>query len=254
MGGIFCWKVIPMVAVSKKQTQDGPKSAAHWNRRLYLPAYRFGEAARLADTTPQTLARWFRGYEAPGHRMKPVLPSDGHPLLSYLQLIEAAFVADFRKLGLKLDVLRRARAYCAKTLGSEYPFAELDFRTDGAHLFATIAEHEDESSAEQRLIVADVGGQVAWGAAIQERLDQFDYEQGLALRWYPRGRNSGILIDPRIAFGAPIIGDTGVPTWVIRDRYEAGEDLAEIEEDFGVPRVLLREALTFENVELPTAA
>jgi len=75
------------------------KSAGWRNRRLYLPAYRFSEAARLAGTAPQTIARWYRGYEVPGHRMQPVLPSDGSPLLSYLQLVEVAFVATFRGLG-----------------------------------------------------------------------------------------------------------------------------------------------------------
>src|ERR1700730_736649 len=117
--------------------------AAGWkNHRLYLPAYRYSEAARLTGTTSQTISRWYRGYSAPGHSMRPVLPSDGTALLSYLQLIEVAFVVDFRRAGVKLDRLRQAHDYCRKTFSSEYPFAQRKFKTDGVHVFAEFMEHE----------------------------------------------------------------------------------------------------------------
>src|SRR5215469_2757965 len=99
-----------------RDRRNGETQTGWQNRRLYLPAYRVSEAARLANTTAQTITRWYRGYEAPGHRMRRVLPSDGSPLLSYLQLVEVAFVATFRRLGIKLDALRRAREYSVKTL------------------------------------------------------------------------------------------------------------------------------------------
>jgi uncharacterized protein (DUF433 family) len=227
---------------------------AGWHRRLYLPAYQYSEAARLAGTTPQTIARWFRGYEVPGHRMKPVLPSDGSPRLSYLQLVEVAFVATFRKHGVKLEALRQAREYCVKTLNSEYPFAQLKFKTDGVHVFHTLAQYEGDGWRDEHLIATDAGGQIVWGSAVVDRLNQFDYEEGLALRWHPRGRQSVILVDPRIAFGAPVILNTGVPTWAVKDRVQAGEDPEEIQEDFGLSRQQLEEALTFEEVTLPAAA
>jgi uncharacterized protein (DUF433 family) len=214
----------------------GPARA---NPRLYLPAYRYAEAARLAGTTAPTIARWYRGYRIPGHRMRPVLgpaPPDGGPFLSYLQLVEVAFVASFRHLGVRLEALRRAHEYCRRTFDSEYPFAELRFKTDGARVLHVWAgRHDgfrDDFWRHGRLIATDLGGQLMWPEAIADRASQFDYEDGLALRWHPRGRDSPILVDPRIAFGAPMIADSGVPTSVIRDRFKAGETLAEIEDDF----------------------
>ena len=90
--------------------------------------------------------------------------------------------------------------------------------------------------------------------AVADRISQFDYEDGLALRWHPRGRDSVILVDPRIAFGAPVISGTGVPTWVVKDRVQAGEDLVEIEDDFGLSPDQLKQALAFEDVAVPAAA
>jgi uncharacterized protein (DUF433 family) len=186
--------------------------------------------------------------------MKPVLPSDGTTLLSYLQLIEVAFVADFRRYGVTLERLRQAHDYCSKTFSSEYPFAQRSFKTDGVHVLTEFMEQEGGWQPEDHLIMTDIGGQLVWGPAIRDRLEQFDYERGLALRWHPRGRSSVILIDPRIAFGAPIIGDTGLPTWVVRERYEAGEELPEIEADFDVAQPQLAAALEFEGVPLRPAA
>lgn len=34
---------------------------AGWRRRLYLPSYRTGEAARLVDVHPNTVRNWFYG-------------------------------------------------------------------------------------------------------------------------------------------------------------------------------------------------
>lgn len=219
-----------------------------WAERLYLPAYRYSEAAQMAETSPQTVARWFRGYQAPGHRMKPVFASTRPQLLSYMQLVEVAFVAAFRRLGVKLDDLRRAHEYLREALGVEYPFAQWKLKADGANILAEVLP-----ASQLFLVVANRHGQLIWTEAIRARFEQFDYEEGLALRWHPRGRDSVVLIDPRIAFGVPIIAGTGVPTHIVKERYVAGEDLQEIEEDFGVSRRQVEQALTFEGIHLPAA-
>jgi len=232
--------------------QRAKPRAEAWERRLYLPAYRYAEAARLVQTTSQTITRWYHGYESPGHRMRPVLPLQQSGLLSYMQVVEVAFVADFRRLGVRLAGLRRAHQYLRKTFQVEYPFAQLDVKTHGVSVLAEYAAHEGGRTL-CRLIAAERGGQSVWPEAIQERFDQFDYEHQLAVRWHPRGREYPILVDPRIAFGAPVIEPAGIATWIIRERYEAGEEIPEIEDDFGVTPEQIAAALAFEGVELQVA-
>src|SRR4051794_5607146 len=166
-------------------------------RRLYLPAYRYAEAARLVQTTSQTITRWYHGYEVPGPRLRPVLPVQQARLLSYMQVVEVAFVEDFRRLGVRLQSLRQAYQYLHKTFQVEYPFAQLDVKTEGVSVLAEYAAHEGGRALSQ-MIAADRGGQLVWPEAIQERFDQFDYEHQLAVRWHPRGRENPILVDPRI--------------------------------------------------------
>jgi uncharacterized protein (DUF433 family) len=164
-----------------------------------------------------------------------------------LQLIEVAVVASFRKAGVSLQKIRAAREYLSSQLESEHPFAEYRFKTDGRDLWMDYAQIE-ASEGDRKLLVASKNGQLAWSDIIG-RLQEFDYENdGLAIRWHVNGTDAGVVIDPRVQFGAPAID--GVATWVFRGRWEAGEEIDDIADDFGVPNSAVAEALRFESVDL----
>jgi uncharacterized protein (DUF433 family) len=152
----------------------------------------------------------------------------------------------------RLDGLRRAHTYLRKTFQAEYPFAQLAVKTGGVSVLAEYVGYEGGRTL-RGLLAPDHDSQWEWPEAIQQRFGQFDYEGGRAVRWYPRGRANPIIVDPRIAFGVPIIEPAGIATWVIRERYGAGESLPEIEEDFGVTREQVAAALAFEGVAVHAA-
>lgn len=214
-----------------------------WRRRLYLPAYSVADAARYAGTRPQTVASWHYRQGTKG----PVIPGRqrGAPL-SYLELVEVAFVATFRRLGVSLETIREARSYLAQNFKSEYPFAEFRLQTEGKHVLMDLREVEREAEI-GRLIVADEAGQIAWQGLIGDRFTEFDYEKELAIRWHVRGRHSPIVIDPRVSFGAPTV--RGIPTWAIRGRVLAGESIEDIKEDFDLGEEEILEAVAFEGAE-----
>lgn len=214
-----------------------------WRRRLVLPAYRITDAARYVDESPQIIANWYyrntqSGVTIPGKE-------SGKPL-SYLQLIEVAVVSAFRKLGLSLQRIRHARQYLAQRFNSEYPFAEFRFRTEGYHILMDLQQIEKDM--DMRLIVADKAGQLAWEQIMEDRLLEFDYELDLVLKWHLAGRQSLVVIDPRIAFGAPTV--SGLPTWVLKGRYQAGESIDDIIEDFLLDEVAIRDGLAFEGITI----
>ena len=207
------------------------------NTRLHLPSYRIVESARLAQTSPQTLSRWFKG-------TRPVLEGKRKRVaLSYLQLVEAAFVASFRSLGVPLQRVRTARDYLAQMFEADYPFAQLELQTDGLDIFKQVS-----ADREELFIAASRSGQQTWPELISDRIAQFDYVHGLALRWHPRGRNVPIVVDPQIAFGAPTLENAGIATWALAERFKAGEEPEEIQEDFGISGDSLVAALDFEEV------
>lgn len=220
-----------------------PRLTEPWKRRLYLPAYTAADAARYAHAKPQTVAYWHKG-----GRLGPALPGKQPGVrLSYMQLAEVAFVATFRKLGVSLPRLRRARDYLAQTFKSEFPFAEYRLLTEGQHVLLDLQEVEPDVEI-PRLIIADANGQVAWAKMVEQRFMEFDYENELAVRWHVAGRQSKIVIDPRISFGAPNI--SGIATWAIKGRALAGESVPDIGEDFNLEEGEVYEALAFEGIQL----
>lgn len=229
-------------------TSAGPHKSPAWRRRLYLPAYQVTEAARYAGASSQTIHSWHYG----GGPLGPTLPGKerGTPL-SYLQLVEVAFVATFRHLGVSMPRIRRARDYAATKLQTEYPFAEYRFQTEGYHVLLDLQQFDPSFSAEH-FVLADAHGQLAWQETVGERFAEFDYEDGLAVTWYLRSRNSPVVIDPRISFGAPMV--EGIPTWVIKGRYDSGEPVEEISDDFGVETSQIQAALRFEGIQIDGAA
>ena len=90
-------------------------------------------------------------------------------------------------------------------------------------------------------------GQFAWDDIIGARLKEFDYDRSdIAIRWRVAGTDSPIVIDPQIAFGTPTIG--GTPTWIVRERWEAGESIEDISDDFRLEKPDVTRALNFESV------
>jgi len=239
---------------------DKAAARAHrepWLKRLYLPAYGVGEAARLADIHRTTVSSWYYGRIKPRGERGPRVFDErerGTPL-SYLQLVEVAFVATLRKMGVTLGRIRIARDYLAKRFDTEYPFAQLEPMTDGARVLNELKEEQGPWLDQVLLEEASAHGQIIWVGPIVDRIRQFEYEHGWAIRWFPRGKEGPIVVDPQIQFGAPILKDCGLPTMVVRERYEAGEKPEEIEQDFvGITSLAILQALEFEGIAAVAAA
>lgn len=165
-------------------------SSQHWRRRLFLPAYPVSDAAMYARTAAQTVSSWYYSTAKVG----PALTGKQKSVpRSYLQLVEVAFVATFRNLGVTLQRIRIAREYAAQMFNVEYPFAQLQFKTEGTHLLMGL--HQVEPTAEfNRVILADVRGQIGWENLVGDRFAELDYEDNLAVTWHLRGRLSPVTI------------------------------------------------------------
>lgn len=214
-----------------------------WKPRLFIPTYQVQEAARYARTSPQTIRHWQEGDDL---IRAAVSNRDPRAALSYLQLIEVAVVAAFRKAGIKLPVIRAARNYLATKFQKEFPFAQYDFQTSGRDILLDYAK-VDKKSGKGMLIDLGGGGQMVWTEIVGALLKDFDYDKSIALRWHVAGAGQPIIIDPRVSFGAPNV--KGVPTWVVKGRWESGERLDDIADDFSITEKLVKDALIFEGID-----
>lgn len=217
---------------------QAPQVRNTWRDRLDLGAYTTTEAAWLAETTRQMVANWWRvAYAREGDR-KP--SSVGQPIiLSYLQLIETALATTLRAQGISFADLALVHRQLRQHLRTQTPFASEKMRESWSPV------GQERSSPLRQYLAANLPAAVwdHWRKTPHERLAQFEYDERFVRRWYPRGRDAILVVDPQLAFGAPIIAGTAVPIHIVEERFAAGETEAEIADDFGIDRRQIAAAL-----------
>lgn len=193
--------------------------------RMGTGVYYRAEAAHLLHLTASRLGRWVSGYTywlryqaQPSRRRQPPvvktdLPQlDGAVALSFLELMELRVVKAFIDKGVSLQRVRKAAHLASQHFGTEHPFASRRVFTDGHSIFASLSAHEDDL----RLIelASDRHLQILFGEVLEPFLNEIDFDQTTALahRWWPLGRRRPVVLDPRIAFGAPTVAGTRVRT------------------------------------------
>jgi uncharacterized protein (DUF433 family) len=221
-------------------------SAELLNEYRTRPVYTIMQAARLAGTTSATVRRWLYGYRSPSAQMRPVFGNKRRSKepsveISFLQLAEIVVVARYRHRGIKLERLRRAHKYAREQFEIEYPFASLKLKTDGAHVLGVFSEMEPGES----LIALDQFGQWVLPGDIVKTLELFDYEDDLAMRWFPIGRTVPIVIDPRFGAGKPTIPDRRLTIEAIYKRWRAGQDIRFIASDLKLPAYQVETTLRY---------
>jgi uncharacterized protein (DUF433 family) len=69
----------------------------------------------------------------------------------------------------------------------------------------------------------------------------------IAARWYPEPKNKAIVLDPRVAFGKPIVTDGGVRTSILHDAFVTEADKSFVAKLYEVPVSAVDAAITFEE-------
>ncbi len=214
-----------------------------------VPAYTLPVAARLVRVPAATLRYWVVGreyvYDGRPRHAKPLIPVPPRRprFLSFLNLVEAHVLASMRrKHEIPMHKVRSALAYLERQFDSKHPLATEDFRTNGVDLFV--------DRVNEGIINVSSSGQTEMREALTARLQRIGYEGGLARRLYPFVRADEeadqpmlVVIDPRIAFGRPVLDGTGIPVEDIAERFNAGESAVALAKDFRVKQEMVEEAV-----------
>ena len=210
-----------------------------------VPAYSSAEAARLVRVPAATLRSWVfgRDYVTQGgpRRFRGLIEappgSDGY--LTFTNVVEAHVLASMRRdYHLELKSIRSAIEYVQQKMGVAHPLVHERFKTDGADLFV---EHLGE------LVNVTRKGQLAMQAILTVHLERIEYEKHRAVRFFPLFRGEAtprlVVVDPRRAFGRPVLQGTSVPVESVRARFDAGDSVSVLARDYEVAPELIEEAL-----------
>lgn len=221
--------------------------------------YYRAEAARLLRMTPSRLRRWVSGYtywlryqlRPKRRRQPPVVKTDlpeleGLVALSFLELMELRIVRAFVDRGVPLQRVRKAAQLASIHFGTQHPFASRRVFTDGSSIFSALTP----GGSDHRLIelAKDTHLQILFGEVLEPFLEEIDFDNStaLAFRWWPLGKGRPIVLDPRIAFGAPIVAGTRVRTDTIAGAVEKTPH-GDVAEAFQVSEQQVTAAIEFES-------
>ena len=222
-------------------------SVSYEHPSVKRPRYSFAEADRIARVTPGTSRRWLKGYsfwyDGEQRNMPPVTwtPED-KDAVSFVDLMEVATIGKLRKKGFSFKRIRKINVTARFYLRTDRPLVTERFKVKGRDIFI------DDGFG----ILLDVGygaGMQAWDEVLDPFLDTVEYEGEIVRRWWPRGKNVAVLVDPNFGFGLPVVEGTGVRTEILAEGRRAGDSIDEIAYDFYVTPRQINYALRWEMPE-----
>ncbi|MEX2554099.1 MAG: DUF433 domain-containing protein [Actinomycetota bacterium] len=216
-----------------------------------VAAYTLADAARYVRLPRATLRSWVLGRQyhtagGVGHFRPLIRPASGQPpLLSFRNLIEAHVLRSLRTdHGVSVKALRSSIAYAERELGIDRLLLRPELRTGAASVFL---------DRYGELIELSASGQLAMRLLFEEHLKRVEWDSTkFPVRLYPflvagaPSEERPIAIDPRIAFGRPVVLRKGITTSAIAERIDAGETVGEVAADYELDQPEIEQAVLYE--------
>lgn len=211
--------------------------------RREIPAYTVAEAAHYLGVPKSTLRAWFAGQQ----KFRAVIrPADPKRLgLSFSNLVEAYVLAAIRrKHHIGLPTIRRGLKFLTERLGSKRPLLEQQFATKGVDLYVELGQ----------IINVSRDGQIEMAELIRSYLERVERDpRGVPIKLYPFMRSQPlgdqprtIVIDPEVSFGRPVLAGTGIPTAVLAEQFDAGDDVRDLAKEYGASEEAISDAIRCE--------
>ena len=127
-------------------------------------------------------------------------------------------------------------------LHDERPFTTAKFRTDGRSIFLEIAQQANDP-----VLLDLLKNQYGMKRVIEPSFKNLDYEENVAVRWWPMSHKHQVVIDPKRNFGAPIVDEGGVATSVLADAVGAEGSIKAAARYYNVNERAVRDAVRFEE-------
>jgi len=200
--------------------------------RFTVPLFTPLEAAEHLQIPERTIHRWL-GQTAADHPLIHSVPSArrGHPSVPFIAMIEAYVLRSLRKLGLSTEKVRSAAADIRREFDTEYGLASRRVVTDGADIFVHYLDSDEFARVGDRQIpirnvISNYLQYISWSDA-----DEFPIR--LTLRRYDPAV-AKVVIDPRFAWGAPVVEPAHVPVTAVLGLWRAGEPPEVVADEYGL--------------------
>ena len=147
--------------------------------------------------------------------------------------------------GVSVRDVRAALIFAEKALGIDRLLLRPELRTEKGRVFL---------DRYGELIDLSASGQLAMRRVVEEHLKRVEWDTSkFPVRLYPfvsseaLGDERPIAIDPRVAFGRPVVWRKGISTSTITERVDAGESVQAIADDYDLGPAEIEQAVVYER-------
>ena len=229
------------------------------DRKVYM----IPEAGNLLGVHQNTLRYWLHGQR--GRReAEPVLRQERRiddKLLSWGEFIEAGHLVAYRRMEASLQQLRDYVGDWRDRQGIPYPLAHLkpyvgparellDHSPDGAAWRHRDGQHQIAPHAAFRSEVEFIPP----GSPSREQLvsvaafaSRIDFDGDTAICYWPAGRDIGVVVDPVLKAGCPVIEGTATTTRTIYGFNKGGDSAEYLADVYDLSVGQVKEAVRFEK-------
>jgi uncharacterized protein (DUF433 family) len=221
---------------------------------IEIPNYTVEETSRYLLVPVSTIKYWAIG--GAGAAPLTTVYSRSPLLLSFKNLVELYVLEGLREFhDIGLSRIRRSVEELRIEKPSKYPMADYQLATRGRKIY--LEGDRDE------LVNLTASGQHAFKTILDPFLKRVERNaQGIAERLFPftsrqhqQNPNQAprvVVIDPRVAFGMPVLVNSRISTAFLMSRKNGGASIPKLARDYGRSEVEIEEAISLE--EAKTAA
>jgi uncharacterized protein (DUF433 family) len=220
--------------------------------RFTAPLYTVAEAARVIAVPASTLATWTKGYlrdraDKPvvtGAAVVTAFQAEGRsPSIPFIGLAEAMVLAALRRSGVPMQRIRPAIAALEREIRVEHALASRQLYTDGAEVLYDFGPDRVDVEVVASLVVVR-NGQRVFVDVVREQLKRIQFgADGYANLIHVPGYRSKVVCDPLRSFGRPIFVHGGTRVDDVIGRFQTGDSIEELTEEFGVSFADVEDAL-----------
>ncbi len=224
------WKEAPIKTSAKQTVRIGADDL-----RVARAIFTLRETAAYLGIPKSTVQWWAR---PPGSK-RPLITCFSargrQATVPFIGFAEAFVLSSFRKAGVPLQRIRPAVNVLAKEIGVEHALASKRLYTDGAEVLFDYASKHGEREVMDLVVVRTQQRQ--FSEIVEGYLKRIQYGgDGWADSvLLPAYENAEVIVDPKVAFGLPLVVHGGARVEDLVDRFQAGDSVADIAADFSVP-------------------
>jgi uncharacterized protein (DUF433 family) len=210
------------------------KTLSRDDARVARPIFTLRETAGYLGVPKSTVHEWARPRaQSP---LITVFPRHGREAtVPFVGFAEAYVLSAFRRAGVPLQRIRPAVNVLEREIGIDHALASKRMYTDGAEVLFDYATERSEDDLLELVVVRT--GQTQFSELVRDYLQRITYgDDGWAAQVrLPIYGRADVVVDPHVAFGLPIVTNSGARVEDLVDRFLAGDTIGDIADDFDVP-------------------